>query len=82
MAQENRAVAPAIGAVILLVLAEIDRWPYGFYTVPRVAVSVSAVDLAILTRELRRFNWVWLMVIMALLFNPFVPVRLPRAIDR
>jgi len=79
MAQENRAVAPAIVAVIFLALGLIDRWPYGFYTVLRVVVCVSAVYLAVLARELRRFNWVWLMAILALLFNPLVPVRLPRA---
>jgi hypothetical protein len=79
MAEENRPVGPAIGAVIFLLLAVIGRWPYAFYTLLRVVVCATAIYVAIWAGALKKPTWIWLMAIVAFLFNPIVPVRLPRA---
>ena len=76
---ENVSKAPAIVSAVLLLLAAVGRWPYGFYTLLRFAACGSAVYLAVQGNELKKFAWVWIMGFMAVLFNPLVPIRLPRS---
>lgn len=55
------------------------RWPYGSYTLLRLAVSASAAYMAVRAHELEKVAWIWIMGSMAVLFNPLVPIRLPRS---
>ena len=64
----------------LLVLA-LAPMPYGFYTILRIAVCGLACFLA--WTEHQRFPssiWIWLLGCMALLFNPLIPIHMPREI--
>jgi hypothetical protein len=70
--------APAIVSLVFLLLAVFGRWPYGFYTLLRFAVCGSATFLAVQAFELKKSVWVWIMAAMAVLFNPLIPIRLPR----
>jgi hypothetical protein len=70
---------PAIGSIILLLLAVFGRWPYGFYTVLRLAVCLSALYLATYAFRFGKALWAWVLVGTAILFNPLVPVRLGRS---
>jgi len=70
---------PAISSIIFLLLAVSGRWPYGFYTLLRLVVCVSAVYLVFQANELKKTAWIWLMGGTALLFNPLIPVRLGRS---
>lgn len=69
---------PAIISLAFLLLAVFGRWPYGFYTLLRFAVCGSAIYLAVQAFELKKSVWVWLMAAMTVLFNPLIPIRLPR----
>jgi len=78
-AHESVSKAPAIVSALFLVLAVLGRWPYGFYTILRFAACGSAAYTAVKANELRKLAWVWIMCSMAVLFNPLVPIRLPRS---
>lgn len=65
-------------AAIMLVWA-LDRHPYSYYTLLRFVVcgvSAYGVYFAI---ELNKQGWAWILGIVAILFNPFVPVYLDRS---
>jgi hypothetical protein len=69
----------AVPAALLVVA--VFPMPYGFYTLLRLVVTAAAV--LIVWRELsgsQRPLWAVLMGLVALLFNPVVPVHLTREI--
>jgi len=68
---------PAAIAVVVLVLSFL-RMPYGFFTFLRFVVTVVAVYYAYYLYDvIKKQDWqFWLLVIMAVLFNPFFPVYL------
>jgi hypothetical protein len=65
----------------MLILA-IGRWPYGYYMLLRVVVSAAALLLATLIyQHAKSFTmWVGLFLIVAIVFNPIVPLHLTRAV--
>lgn len=64
-------------AVTLLFLA-LGQHPYGFYKILRFVVCGVAAYGAYFAIELERKNWAWSLGIVAILFNPFIPVHLDR----
>jgi hypothetical protein len=60
-------------------LAVLD-WPYGYYQFLRLMVTGSAIYYAYIAHSLSKSGWMWIFIISALLFNPFIPVRLSREI--
>lgn len=71
-----RNIAAAI-SVFMLFLA-ISRLPYGYYIFLRWVVSVTALFSAWAAYECRRKPWVFVMGGIAILFNPIIPVHLPK----
>jgi uncharacterized protein DUF6804 len=74
--QRFLALVPAA----MLVLA-LSRQPYGYYQLLRIVVCVSAAGIASGTSEegvSRAPGWKLVFVIIALAFNPIVPMRLRR----
>ena len=69
---------PAIASLIVLALAVLGRWPYGFYEILRFVVCGSAIYLAIYAYQLRKNGWLWVMLAAALVFNPLLPIHLRR----
>ncbi|MBU3918883.1 hypothetical protein KKC63_03190 [Patescibacteria group bacterium] len=70
-------IVPAIIASALLLLSFFD-WPYGYYTLLRVIVSIIAVYYAYYLYtaiKLQNF-WFWALISIAILFNPIVPIYL------
>ena len=65
----------------MLVLA-IARWPYGYYILLRVVVAASALLLAgLIYQQAKSFTlWLGLFLIVAIVFNPFVPLHLTRGV--
>ena len=61
-------------SIALLVLAVVNRWPYGFYTLLRLVVCASAIFLAVQAQELAKNQWAWIMGAIAILFNPMAPL--------
>lgn len=66
------------GAAGMLFVA-LGSLPYSYYTLMRFAVCVIGGYGAFLASERQQQFWMWAFGVTALLFNPFVPVRLDRA---
>lgn len=67
----------AFGAILLLIAAT-GRHPYGFYMVLRLAVTVGAVYWAWSVYQVGLRAWSWVFAAVALLLNPFLPIRMQR----
>ena len=65
-------------SVIILLLAILTFWPYGYYILLRWVVAISALLLLWVAYNLDRKFWVLSMGIVTLLFNPIVPVHLDK----
>jgi len=64
-------------AAILLFLA-LDRHPYGYYKLLRFVVCGVTAYGAYFAASIEKVVWVWIFGIIAVLFNPFIPIRLDR----
>jgi hypothetical protein len=69
----------AIVCIILLLLAVVGKWPYGFYVLLRLVICGSAAYLAFAAHSLDKRAWIWLMGATALLFNPVVRIPMARS---
>ena len=72
----NKNTASKISAVMLLIA--ILPLPYGYYTLLRWVVCISAIFSVWVANESRKKFWLFLMAIIALLFNPIVPIHLDK----
>lgn len=70
---------PSILAIILLVWA-LQRHPYGYYTLLRWVTCASAVAGFIVAVQEESVAWCWIMGIIAIVFNPAIPIYLSREI--
>lgn len=81
-AREDPSFAPSFAAarVVAAVAAAVAvaRLPYGYYELLRWLVCAVAAFTAWRASELRRSGWAWVFIVLALVFNPVVPVRLRR----
>lgn len=64
-------------AVTVLFLA-LGKHPYWFYTILRFVVCGVAAYGAFFAIKLERKSWAWSLGIVAILFNPFIPIHLDR----
>lgn len=73
--------ALALVPTMMLLLA-LASWPYGYYTMLRLVVTACAVSLVVMDHQqgASRTHWTILLVGVALLFNPLIPVYLNREI--
>lgn len=62
----------------LLLFASTGRHPYGFYMVLRFVITVGAVYWAWRVYQVKLRAWTWVFVAIALLLNPFFPIRMQR----
>jgi len=63
-----------------MLLLAIGPWPYGYYMLLRVVVFAAGLLLAALTyQRLKQFTiWIGLFLIVAIVFNPIVPLYMTR----
>lgn len=68
---------PAIIASVMLLLTFLD-WPSGYYTLLRIAITGVSVYYAYYIYSVLKKQdlWFWIMVIIAVLFNPIFPIYL------
>lgn len=64
--------------IVVLVVAT-GRMPYGYYTFTRIVVSGFAFFLAFVSWQRRKMVWFAILCGIAILFNPIVPIWLPRS---
>ena len=62
--------------IIALLLAIPSIWPYGYYQLLRWLVSGAAIFILCAILKLEKKTWTWIMAIIAILFNPIVPIHL------
>jgi uncharacterized membrane protein YccC len=74
-------IVARIAAAIMLFLA-LARLPYGYYTLLRFVVCGTTAYGAYFasTDEQKKPAWAWTFGIIAILFNPFIPIHLSRDI--
>ena len=71
-------LAVPCGVVAVMLLAALAKWPYGYYRLLRlVTCGVSAYG-AYVSHETGKVGWLWAFVLVAVLFNPIIPVHLTR----
>jgi len=70
---------PAIVAASLLVGAALGRWPIGYYQVLRIVTCASGGYIAFQAHTVRKTAWMWLMIAVAILFNPLAPIYMKRS---
>ena len=73
----SEVVLTMLGAVLLLIAAA-GKHSYGFYVVLRLAITVGAVYWAWRVYKVGLRAWTWIFVAVALLLNPFLPIRMHR----
>ena len=73
----SEVVLTMLGAVFLLIAAA-SKHPYGFYMVLRLVITVGAVYWAWRVYKTGLRAWIWAFVAVALLLNPFLPIRMQR----
>ena len=65
-------------SIIMLLLAIPTFWPYGYYILLRWVIAISALLSLWVAYNFKRTFWLFLMGIIALLFNPIAPVYLDK----
>ena len=70
----------SVVAGIMLLLAIPPIWPYGYFQILRWVVAGAAGFNAYTAYQLNRKIWLWIMVAMAVLFNPIAPIHLTKEI--
>lgn len=65
-------------SVVMLLLAMTPISSEGYYFLMRLVVSATAFYLVYQAKILKKKAWIWLMLVAAILFNPFLPIHLAR----
>ncbi len=68
---------PAIVATLML-LGALGRWPYGYYQLLRLVTCGAAIWIAVLAYQWQKIWATWLFGIIAVLFNPLMPIHLSK----
>jgi hypothetical protein len=66
----------SIISVIILLLAILPIWPYGYYVLLRWVVIASSIFLVWISYKLKKTFWLFVMAITTILFNPIAPFHL------
>lgn len=71
---------PIIYSIVMLSLSILPIWPYGYYTLLRLVVCFTGIFLAWHSYRMQKIPWVWAMGLIALVFNPVIPLHLDRGL--
>ena len=72
----NKNIVSVIAVLMLLLAIPSGIWPYGYYILLRWVVTGIALFILWVAHNLERKGWFWLMIGVAILFNPIVPIHL------
>lgn len=66
--------------VAIASLLAVAPWPYGYYQLLRVVVFFAGIYCGVMVRRSGPENQplAWALFVAALIFNPFIPMHLPR----
>lgn len=72
------SAVPLVASIVLLLLGAFGDWPYGYFQFLRFVVCGTAAYAAFAEADSEKHAWLWMMIGVAVLFNPLVPVHLTR----
>lgn len=64
---------------IMLLLAIPSIWPYSYYQILRWVVTLVACYSAYTAHESKQNNWMFIMIGIAILFNPIAPIHFKKS---
>lgn len=67
-----------LAGIMLLLAALPESYDYGFYQLLRIVVTLAAVYGVYVAFKQEQPAWVWVLGIIAVLFNPIVPIHLDK----
>ena len=67
----------ASAAALLLALSLLPLWPAGYYLLLTYVVGITAVLMVVRAQEIRSQQWMMTWIVIAVLYNPIAPLRLP-----
>lgn len=79
--QRRPHLTPSLIAAVLLVAA-LGKWPYDYYRVLRWVTCAASLFTAYCAYNWKQTWAVWVFGVVALVFNPLVPVHLTRSLWR
>jgi hypothetical protein len=77
MLEKRPHLIPCIVAATMLFLA-LGSWPYGYYQLLRFVVCGASIYVSFMAYNWQKTWAVWLFGLIAVLFNPLIPVHLTR----
>lgn len=69
----------AIVVAIMLLAGIPAGWPYAYYQILRWVVCIAAALFAYEAHQEKKTVWMWVMVGLAVLFNPIAPIYLDKS---
>ena len=76
----KRIWLPQVVVSVMLLWALYPGNPYGYYTLLRLVCCGIFVYLAVQTFALKMQGWSWVLGIIAVVYNPIIPIHLTREI--
>jgi len=73
--EDHISIKPPIIASMGLLLLAIFPLPYGFYTLVRIVVCLSAAFMTWISYKKNMSLWMWIMIVVLILFNPLFPIH-------
>jgi len=73
---QKQIIIPSIVVMILLLIAIFPIEEYGYYILLRWIVCLTAIYIAYFSYEAEKIYWTWIGGIIALIFNPLIPLHL------
>jgi len=65
---------------IVFLLGTFGSWPYAYYQILRWVVCAVAVYSSYFAYQLKKISWAWIFGIIAVLFNPILPIYFTKEI--
>src|SRR4030042_4975609 len=65
---------------IILLLGALGYWAYGYYQVLRRSIMIIGAYSAFMAYEKEKIAWAWIFGIIAVLFNPIIPITFSKNI--
>jgi hypothetical protein len=78
--KSKRIWKPQIIAVIMLLWALYPENPYGYYILLRWVICAIFAYLAVKAADIQKQDWVWVLGIIAAIYNPIIRVHLNRGL--
>ena len=68
-------------SALMLFLSLLPIWPGVYYLLLRYVVGVTAVLMVVRAEEIKKPQWIWAWIAVAILFNPIAPLGMPYSIQ-